>query len=155
MLQGIADSDGYIDIGSFQAGIISKPNTDFIQKILFTLNIKSRKSYLKKSNLDYLRLHLKDAYGLPLFNPYVKLYRYNLMKKLIEAKKFSHHWPIWLGKEIDDYIKEGLSSTKIMRLILTKYNIAVRRGGLYKRIRKYKMLKKITTIGIESTAQVM
>jgi|SRR3989338_6305993 len=85
----------------------------------------------------------------------VRLYRYNLMKKLIEAKKFSSHWPVWLGKEIDDHIKKGLSSTKIMRLILTKYNITIRSGGLYKRIRKYKMLKKITTIGIESTALVL
>lgn len=98
-LQGVADSDGYIDINTFQAGIVT-------------------------------------------FNKYVKLYRYKLMDKLANAKKFSHHWPSWLREEVDKHIKEGLSSTKIMHHILNKYNIVVRVGGISKRIRKHKEWQK-------------
>jgi len=76
-LQGVADSDGYIDINTFQAGIVSKPNIKFIQKVLDSLNIKSKISYLHKGSLYSIRFNLKDAYKLPIFNPYVKLFRYN------------------------------------------------------------------------------
>ena len=61
---------------------------------------------------------------------------------MVKAKKFNYHWPKWLGKEIDNYIEKGLSSTKIIHLILNKYNIAVRAGGIGKRIRKFKMAKE-------------
>jgi hypothetical protein len=152
-LQGVADSDGYIDINTFQAGIVSKPNIKFIQKVLDSLNIKSKISYLHKGSLYSIRFNLEEAFKLPLFNPYVKLYRYNLMEKLIKVYKFNHHWPEWLGKEIDGYIREGLSSTKIMHIILNKYNIAVRSGGIGKRIKKFKMTnQKRFILGIESTA---
>ena len=137
-LQGVADSDGYIDINTFQAGIVSKPNIKFIQKVLDSLNIKSKIGYLHKGSLYSIRFNLRDAYKLPIFNPYVKLYRYNLMEKLVNSKKFNSHWPKWLGEEIDNYIKDGLSSTKIMYIILNKYNFVVRAGGIGKRIRKYK-----------------
>lgn len=152
-LQGVADSDGYIDINTFQAGIVSKPNIKFIQKVLDSLNIKSKISYLHKGSLYSIRFNLRDAYKLPLFNEYVKLYRYELMEKLVQAKKFDYHWPKWLGDEVDKYIKESLSSTKIMHLILNKYNIAIRAGGIGKRIRKFKMAnKEKVVLGIESTA---
>jgi len=152
-LQGVADSDGYIDINTFQAGIVSKPNIRFIQKVLDSLNIDSKRGYLHKGSLFFIRFNLRDAYKLPIFNPYVKLYRYNLMEKLINSEKFNSHWPKWLGDEVDNYIREGFSSTKIMHLILNKYNIAVRAGGIGKRIRKFKMAKERKVIlGIESTA---
>lgn len=141
-LQGIADSDGYVDINTFQVGIVSKPNIDFIQKILNTLNIKSSKTFLHKGTLFCLRFNLKTANELPIFNNYVKLYRYNLMKRLIDAKKYSHHWPEWLGEEVDNYIKNNFSSTKIMRIILDKYDIAIRAGGIGKRIKKYKIWQR-------------
>lgn len=152
-LQGLADSDGYVDIKSYQAGIITGPNHKLVQQILTSLNIHSNKSYFEKGTLSVIRINLRDAKKLPLFNPYVKLYRYCLMEKITNAKRYSWHWPEWLGKKVDKYIKKGMSSTQIMHTILKEYDISVGQGGVWKRMKKFKdNNKKLLALGVESTA---
>jgi len=153
-LQGLSDSDGFIDITTYKAGIITGPNTKIIQKIFDSLNIKSSKGCLHHGTLDYVTIKLDEANKLPLFNPHVKLYRYKLMKKIMNVKRLHHHWSKEFGDEIDNYLKLEYSSTKIIKSILNKYNILIRQGGIWKRRCKInKMIKKdFTCLGIESTA---
>ena len=152
-LQGIADSDGYIDITQCRAGIVTKPNIKILKSIFDSLNIKYFTGKLHKGNLMQIKIRLEDAYSLPLFNPIVCSYRYQLMKKAIKANKLHHHWPIWLGKKVDNYLKQDLSSTKIINNILNEYNIIIRQGGIQRRKQKLKMERENPTIlGIESTA---
>lgn len=154
-LQGIADSDGYVDITQYRAGIVTKPNAEFIQKVFNSFKIKSYIGNFHKGNIKQVKIRLEDADKLPLFNPTIKSYRYQLMKKAINAKKLKHHWPIWLGNQVNSYLKDGLSSTKIINNILNKYNITIRQGGIKKRRDKLKMSgKELTVLGIESTALV-
>ncbi|MFH1376173.1 MAG: LAGLIDADG family homing endonuclease [Candidatus Woesearchaeota archaeon] len=127
-LQGIVDSDGYVDITQYRAGIVTKPNAKFIQDIFNSLNIKSNMGSLNKGNLEQVKIRLEDANKLPLFNPRVNSYRYQLMKKAIKAKKLKHHWPKWFGNEINTYLRQGLSSTKIINSVLNKHNIIIRTG---------------------------
>ncbi|MBU2475302.1 MAG: hypothetical protein KKC38_02195 [Nanoarchaeota archaeon] len=152
-LQGLADSDGYIDITTHRAGIITGPNTKFIKELLKTININGEESYLHKGSLGQIKFRLEKAIELPLFSPHVKSYRYQLMEKIMKAKRLHHHWPAYLGKEVDNYLKEGFSSTKIMQKVLNNHNIIIRQGGINKRRNKIKMENRITCLGIESTAQ--
>lgn len=152
-LQGLADSDGYVDIKCYQAGIITGPNHELVQQILTSLSIHSNKGFLHKGTLSVIRINLRDAKKLPLFNPYVKLYRYCLMEKITKAKRYSWHWPEWLGKKVDKYIKKGMTSTQIMHTILEEYDVSVGQGGVWKRMKKFKNNnKKLLALGVESTA---
>ncbi len=152
-LQGVADSDGYIDITQFRAGIVTKPNAEFIQKIFNSLNIHSNVGNLHNKTMQQVKIRLEDAYSLPLFNPIVYSYRYQLMEKAIKANRLRHHWPKWLGNKVNNYLEQDLSSTKIIKRILDEHNIIIRQGGIYKRMQKSKMEKENPIIlGIESTA---
>jgi len=151
-LQGIADSDGYIDITQYRAGIVTKPNAEFIQKIFDSLNIQSNIGNLHKKTMQQVKIRLEDAYSLPLFNPMVQSYRYQLMEKIINAEKLPHHWPKWLGTKVNSCLEQNLSSTKIIKRILDEHNIIIRQGGIKKRKDKLKMEKEPIILGIESTA---
>lgn len=148
-LQGLSDSDGFIDITTRRAGIITGPNTDFVIKLLDTLNIKTKKWHLHKGTLGYVSMNLNKAYSLPLFNESVKLYRYNLMKKIMEARRLPRPFPRWLIEKINSLILKGYSSTKIIHKILNEDNISISQGGIAKRMKKLKTQK---ILGIESTA---
>jgi hypothetical protein len=151
-VQGLSDSDGYLDITTKRAGIISGPNTDFIIELLSSIGIKSNKYTMKQKrnfHLDFLTMSMYDAYSLPLFNDNVKLYRYNLMKKFIEAKRIPRPFPDWLDKKVNYLISKNYSSTKIINKILEEDNIVISQGGIRKRVNK---MKKLVTLGIESTA---
>jgi len=64
-LQGLADGDGYASIKSFCLGIASKPNRDFISKLLSTLDIHSNS---KKTKVVINRQEdIIKASSLPLF----------------------------------------------------------------------------------------
>ena len=137
-LQGVADSDGYIDITEYRAGIVTKVKAYIFKEILKSLGVKSKVGFLHKKTLQQVKTRLEEAVRLPLFNPEVNSYRYQLMKKVTKAKKLKHHWPRWFGNEIDKYLKEGLSSTKIIKRVLKRHNTIIRQGGIYKRSQKLK-----------------
>ena len=74
------------------------------------------------------------------------------MEKAINANKLHHHWPIWLGDKVNNYLAQGLSSTQIINKFLNERNIIIRQSGIYKR--RQKMANKdMIVLGIESTAQ--
>jgi transcriptional regulator with XRE-family HTH domain len=152
-LQGVADSDGYIDITQYRAGIVTKPNAKFIQRVFDSLGIHSNIGNLHNKTMQQVKIRLEDAYSLPLFNPIVYSYRYQLMEEIINAEKLPHHWPEWLGNKVNNYLDQELSSTKIIKRILDKHNIIIRQSGIKKRKDKLKMEKENRIIlGIESTA---
>ncbi|MSR86089.1 hypothetical protein EXS74_01695, partial [Candidatus Woesearchaeota archaeon] len=80
-IQGLADSDGFVDFSSHQVGIITQPNTELIQKILSSLGIRSTPKLLTRDHLWVLMVHYRDAYSLPIFSPQVKSYRYQYVEK--------------------------------------------------------------------------
>ncbi len=131
-IQGVADSDGFIDVGAQQVGIITQPNTKFIKSILENLGVTSRERIFD-NRLEGLMISLKDAYRLPVFNSFVKSYRFELLEKLIKADRIYGHWPKWLSNKIDDYLKSGLNGTSLVRGILDENNTIIRTKQLYRR----------------------
>jgi hypothetical protein len=134
-LQGIADSDGYVDIGVSQVGLITKTNIELFEKVFDSLEIHHTRKYLHYRTLPTAMIHLKSAYSLPIFNPYIKSYRWQLTKKLAEAERLPHQLPKELGKEVTGHLEKGSSSIDIVKMLLYKYNILIREGSVQKRIR--------------------
>lgn len=151
-LQGLADSDGFVDFTAQHAAVITHPNTDLIEKIFSSLGIKTRKWLITRTGLWCLVMSIKDAYNLPLFNPYVRGYRYEKVIKLFNAKRLSGHMPEWLSQKINEHIKSGLSGTKLVEKIIDEHGIAIRTKNILRRKRKMDEEKGLTCLGIESTA---
>lgn len=160
-LQGLADSDGFIDFSSKRAGIITHPNTDLISKIFYTLSINHKKWFLTRNKLWVIMISIKDAYELPLFNPYIKTYRFERLEKLFHAKKFPRQWPEWLSEKIGKNLEQGINGTKLVEKILNEDGISI--GTKQLRIHHKKIAsrnggnmskkQKIVCLGIESTAR--
>ena len=133
-LQGVADSDGFIDVGVSQVGIVTGPNTDFIENILKTLKIHTRKKFLHRGKLGVVMIKTKDAYKLPVFNPFVRSYRYQLLEGIVKARRFNHHWPDWLIQKIHKLSDNGLSEVEIIKKLVNEYSIFITRKNLHRRL---------------------
>lgn len=135
-IQGIADSDGFVDFSSKRVGIITEPNTELMKKIFDSLNVKTKSWLITRTNLWILMMSAKDAYSLPVFNQYLTTYRFEEMKKLFKAKRVSGHWPLWLKNKIDLNIKTGLRGTALVKKIIDEEGIAITTKGIRRRIKR-------------------
>lgn len=154
-VQGLADSDGFVDLTSLQVGIITHPNTELIGNIFKKLRVKGTRRLFRVNGLWSIMIKTNDAYHLPVFNPYVKSYRYKLMEKVAKSKRIKGHWPSGLRNKIDTHIENGLSGTKLVNKILDEEGIAIRAQKVNNRIRRKgsgKLKSRLICLGIESTA---
>jgi transcriptional regulator with XRE-family HTH domain len=142
-LQGIADSDGYVDIGQRQTGLISKSSIKLIENILKTIEIHHCRKYLQHGTLAVTMINFKDAYFLPIFNPFIKSYRYNLLYKMNNANRLPHHMPKELALEVNNILISGASSIAVVKMLLYKYDLLVGSGSIQKRMRKLRILGEI------------
>lgn len=136
-LQGLADSDGFVDLQAFQVGIITQPNTQFIKVVLESLGIRSN-IRIFDGRLEGTMINIQDAYELPVFNPYVNSYRFELLEKLVRSKRICGHWPKWLSDKVNSYLNDGLRGTQIVKKVLNKFNIAIRTKQIYRRTKEMK-----------------
>lgn len=138
-IQGLGDSDGFIDLSCVQAGILTGPNTELVEKIFNTLNVNTTKKYFQSSDIWSLMLKIKDAHSLPVFNPFVRSYRFKLLNKVKNADIIRKHWPEWLLKKIDRHLENGLLGTEVVRRILDEEKILIRAQNVNDRVRKGKV----------------
>ncbi len=151
-LQGLADSDGFVDLTAQQAAVITQPNTDLIEAIFESLGIKTRRWLITETSLWCIKISINDAFDLPLFNPQIKSYRYEKVVKLFNARRISGHWPEWLDKKVQDCLRLGINGTKIVEKILNEDGVAIRTKPILRRKRIMENKDGITCLGIESTA---
>lgn len=140
-LQGLADSDGFVDFSEQRVGIITHPNTDLVENILNTLEIKSKRRYFTNNGLWALMISIHDAYSLPIFNRSVNSYRYKKLKKLVYAKKIQGHWPEWLSQEVNKNIISGINGTELVKKIIDNYGVAIRTKQITIRKKKWENQK--------------
>jgi hypothetical protein len=76
-VQGASDSDGTVKRSEVE--IISVPNSEFFAKILQGLGMSTAHATTEKGTLLRTRLNRKQASTLPIFNEFVKSYRYQRM----------------------------------------------------------------------------
>ncbi len=152
-IQGLADSDGFVDFTARQAGVITTPNTDLLEKILSSLNIRTTRRYFGSSKLWSLMINIHDAKNLPLFNEYVGSYRYQEMKALSKAKRYNK-WPTKFRNKVEKNIECGYTGTKLVRKILKEEGVLITTKHINKkkRLLMKNQQEKSITLGVESTA---
>jgi hypothetical protein len=84
--QGLADSDGSVNKHGFYAEIGSIPNSEFYHLLLSRIGISSRVH--PKLRPIQLRLNLRPAIQLPLFNPIIASYRFHELISHAIRRKF-------------------------------------------------------------------
>jgi hypothetical protein len=123
-LQGIADSDGYVDLNKHEVGIVVEPNQSLIRSILRELQVHSRSSRAK--NQATVILSVKEAFGIPVFSPLARTHKFELANRLVHAQRFHGRWPAWLRTEVDEFSNRGERTGKIVLAILERHDIAIR-----------------------------
>jgi hypothetical protein len=81
-IQGAADSDG--SVKRSQVEIVSLPNTDFFVRLLNGLGMKTAHTVYERGIPLRTRLNRIEASRLPIFNEFVKSYRY---QKLLDGTR--------------------------------------------------------------------
>jgi len=85
-MQGVADSDGCVR--SYVVEIESVPNSALIVKILQSLGVTTAHIGYERGLPEKTRMDRKQACTLPIFNEFVKGYRYQRMMERRSAKPF-------------------------------------------------------------------
>jgi hypothetical protein len=127
-LQGVADSDGYVDLNKHEIGIVVDPNEMLIGRLLSNLDVRFRPALTKHQAT--IMMSVREGFGVPVFSPHARTHKFELAKKLVEAQRFHGKWPYWLRCEVDNLVVRHESSGEIVQTILNKYNIAIRSQNL-------------------------
>jgi hypothetical protein len=137
-LQGLADGDGYASIKAFCLGIASKPNREFIRRLLSSLdihsNLKPTKVVINRQE-DILR-----AKNFPLFRHATSRKRFhNELCKIIGLLDRSYgRAPEKDRKIIVDLHKQGLTPGEITEKLWFEYSIARSTSSIEGIVRRYK-----------------
>jgi len=123
-LQGLADSDGYVDINKHEIGIVVEPNQTLVRAILTRLHVRFRLARIR--NQATVVLSVKEGCRLPVFSPYAGTHKSRLARKLMDAQRFRGRWPSWLRREVDALVCSGLPSGAIVLAILDRHGVAIR-----------------------------
>jgi hypothetical protein len=73
-VQALADSDGRVN--SYVVEIVSVPNAEFFTHLLHTLGLASAYTRIEYGQPLRTIVRAKEAAALPIFNEFVKSYRY-------------------------------------------------------------------------------
>jgi len=126
-VQGLADSDGFNDIQSLEAHIISSPNAPFMEAVLKSLGIKCRREYSARFGTENVIMRMKEAHDLPIYNPWVMSYRFIELDVLMKAKRYTYaaEWPSWLKDEITRLVKSKKKVRNIFNTLLNRYGVLI------------------------------
>ena len=130
-VQGVADSDGYVDVNKHEVGIVADPNEFLIGRILERLKIPFRPA-IGKGQATVV-MNVMHAHSLPIFNPVVRSYRFELAERLSNATRLQGPWPGWLRGEVDRLLSSGASPKEIILTILNRYGVAIRSQHIRRR----------------------
>lgn len=130
-LQGLSDSDGYVDINKHEVGVVVDPNEFLIGEMLQKLRVEFR-SRIAKGQANVI-MGVKQAYSLPIFSPVVHGHKFDLTEKLSNAHRLWGPWPAWLRREVDQLLSSGNSPSEVVLTILNRHNIAIRSQHLRRR----------------------
>ncbi len=78
-VQGVADSDA--TVRRYVVEIASMPNAELVTRILYKLGLESARTMMEHGQPMRSSLLLREAASLPLFNEFVKGYRYQTMMR--------------------------------------------------------------------------
>ena len=137
-LQGLADSDGYVHFENQQVHLIVSPNSKAVGMILSSLGISYSATISK--GLDILKISINDAYRLPIFNPYVRSYRFKSVLQIRLGRSLRRGpWQKWLVTEVEELAKRNFSTTEVIMSILRRHKLLIRAANVRRHIRRVRL----------------
>jgi hypothetical protein len=86
-VQGIAESDGSVNIASQTVEFWIGPNWDFFKQLLLTFGVKS---FQNREALSVTKSQVSKLGAIPPFSPILKTVRYSRSEKLVNARHIGH-----------------------------------------------------------------
>ena len=91
-LQGMAESDGWVDAGSDVVIFVSSPNDRFFGTLLTSLKISHRLYHQRHANI--IAIPTESGLGLPIFSARIRSNNYEEMRTMATAKTFPSRRPL-------------------------------------------------------------
>lgn len=85
VLQGVSESDGWVDAGDDSVCFVSSPNTHLFSSVLKSLGLKHRIDYPK--SVDVIRVPTEEAAKLPIFNPRIRSVYFEQLEIMSHARR--------------------------------------------------------------------
>jgi hypothetical protein len=99
-LQGLAESDGWVNPGRDCIIIVASPNEDFIDRLLTSLDVPH--VFSEQEKVTVVAFGTEDGIKLPAFNERIRSNYYEEIQIMANAKRFTERsaLPDWFLKEI-------------------------------------------------------
>ncbi len=134
LVQGIAESDGSVNIASQTVEFWIGPNWDFFKAVLRTFGVASFRS---REALSVTKTQVSKLGAIPAFSPLIETIRYSRFLKLVNARHIGH------GKRIPPVIRGYImdnarvaSVPELAEQILDKFGVIVNFESVQRWIRR-------------------
>jgi len=122
VLQGVLESDGWVDAGNDTACFVSSPNTPLFSSVLGSLGLKHRVD--RHKSVDIIRVPTEEASKLPIFNPRIGSVYFKQLIIMSGAKRLPERTR--LPDEVIHFIRD--LGTRIQTLNTVCFELARTRG---------------------------
>jgi hypothetical protein len=86
VLQGVSESDGWVDAGNDTVCFVSSPNTPLFSSVLRSLGLEHRID--RHEIVEEIRVPTEEANRLPIFNPRIRSVYLDQLEVMSRAKRF-------------------------------------------------------------------
>jgi hypothetical protein len=120
LIQGIAESDGSLNLPGQEVEFWIGPNWDFMSRLLETFGIKS---FVSHGALAVSKTQVVRAYEVPVFAPHLRTPRFTLLEKLAKADHIQHgrRVPLGVRTRISELATMGMSVPTISKHIVDEF----------------------------------
>jgi len=109
VLQGVSESDGWVDAGADTACFVSSPNTPLFSSVLNSLGLRHR---VDRRAVDVTRVPTEEAAKLPMFNPRIRSVYFEQMEIMSHAVRLPERQR--LPDEVIHWIRELATRTRTL-----------------------------------------
>jgi len=110
VLQGVSESDGWVDAGNDTVCFVSSPNTPLFSSALSSLGLKHRVD--RHKSVDVIRVPTEEAVKLPIFNPRIRSIYFEQLEIMSSAKRLPERTR--LPGDVIQYIRELAASIQTL-----------------------------------------
>lgn len=113
VLQGVSESDGWVDAGDDTVCFVSSPNTPLFSSVLGSLGLRHRVD--RQESVDVIRVPTEEAARLPIFNPRIGSIYFEQLEIMGHARRLPERKR--LPDDIIRYIRELSSRFQTLNAI--------------------------------------
>jgi hypothetical protein len=122
VLQGVSESDGWVDAGDDTICFVSSPNTPLFSSVLSSLGLRHRIDY--HNNVEVIRVPTEEANRLPIFNPRLASVYFEQLEIMSHARRLPER--VRMPNDVIQSIRE--LGTRIQSLSTICLELARTRG---------------------------